>query len=1603
MRFFLPLLALSVVSLVVPAQAVRLTTGGSNATSLPRIDVLRSEEDRLVLDFELPELAIEDVSVGDRQFTLMTIPGGALDGAVGEPAVPVFTRLVLVPDGMNVSARVTSTDEDVMTSVTLMPMQREDGNALEFSSVVYARRGPGTEAMVSLGAPAVWRHIRVVPLTFRPVSFDPAGERVSVAGRVEVELTFERSSSSDARPKRSGPIARSFDRMYREVVVNYAETHNAREALPGTYLVICPNNSGVVSRLQPLLDWRQRKGMPTYLATTAETGTSTGSIKAFIQDAYDNWAIPPEYICLVGDADGSYAIPTWFENYSGYHGEGDHPYTQLDGNDPLSDVHLGRLSISSYDHLDLIVNKSVGYESTPYLSDDPDWFTRGCVVGDPGSSGYSTIFLSQWIKERLVQLGYTEVDTVFGGSFVTQMRTALNRGDTVFSYRGYLGMSGWSNSNTNQLTNGWKMPFAVVMTCGTGDFAGSTSRAEGFLRAGTAPSSPKGGIGSIGTATTGTHTRYNNCMMYGVFRGLLWDGASEMGPALNRGKLEMYLNYQQTSPSQVLIWSHWNSLMGDPAVDIFTGYPMAMTVDHPTVLAVGANSATISVDASGPVEDAQVCLWKGSETYAVGYTDANGELELPIDAATAGGMLLTVTKHDMHPYLTTIPVASQSIYVGYLDMVVDDDNSGTSSGNGDGVPNPGETIELQVQLKNFGTSTASSVIATLTSDDPYVAILDDVESFGSIGGGSSAWSTDDFDLEVSLDAPHGHTVRLGLDVESGANDWHSLIDLKLTSAALMTDATTLYGAGGNGILDPGETVELSVRLRNSGGATAQNTTGMLTSLSPFVSVLDASGDFGTIGVGGTGENTGDRFSISADPGAYRGHVANLQLITDFSGGATDTAVVLLTVGEASSTDPIGPDAYGYYAFDDTDTGYPEAPVYNWVEIDPGYGGDGTQVALGDNGTYQDKSRVVDLPFTFMYYGQEYDRATICSNGWVSMGTTYLVLYRNWTIPGAGGPPAMIAPFWDDLRESGGGHVYQKYDAANNHWIVQWSRMPNESGRVQNVQAILLDPAHHPTSTGDGEILFQYHTVDNYDPSDHHATAGIESPDQSDGVLYTYSRLYPAAAAPLAAGRAIRFLPAAIGPSGRLEGTVVNGSYGDDPLENADVTVLEIGRTFSTGPSGTYGGNVPEGLYTVTAEHAGFEPDTMNGVTVTEGQTTILNFSLIDIAGPMLTTTTHESTSDTLGPYPIPVEIEEYSGLAEATLFYRVNGGELETLVLNPQGGNNYLAEIPGQVYTSLVMYYVYARDEIGNEAFDPPNAPSEKFMFVVGPEVDIFVDDLEQDRGWSVGAGDDNATTGVWVWADPVGTEYNGYDVQPEDDHTPDPGTICYVTGNAGVGEAAGTNDVDGGKTTLFSPVFELSDFSTARVSYWVWYTNNRGNNPGTDYWNVGVTSNGSSWIALENTTESTNAWVERSFLLDDYIALTDQVQLRYVAQDDGSGSLVEAAIDDFVLTAMDDVVAVSSGVAVWATALDPCHPNPFNPSTMITYRVPDAVPVNLSLYNVSGRLVTTLVDGVVQKGEHQVRWDGRDASGRAASSGIYFMRLHAPGFMQVRQIALIR
>jgi flagellar hook assembly protein FlgD len=83
--------------------------------------------------------------------------------------------------------------------------------------------------------------------------------------------------------------------------------------------------------------------------------------------------------------------------------------------------------------------------------------------------------------------------------------------------------------------------------------------------------------------------------------------------------------------------------------------------------------------------------------------------------------------------------------------------------------------------------------------------------------------------------------------------------------------------------------------------------------------------------------------------------------------------------------------------------------------------------------------------------------------------------------------------------------------------------------------------------------------------------------------------------------------------------------------------------------------------------------------------------------------------------------------------------------------------------------------------------------------------------------------------------------------------------------------------------------------------------------------------------------------------------------------------------------------------------PNPFNPTTQIRFTLPVSGDVKMSVFNLLGQQVRTLVDGFKEAGSHEVVWDGTDADGRTVASGIYFYRFQAGDMTESRKMVLMK
>ncbi len=197
---------------------------------------------------------------------------------------------------------------------------------------------------------------------------------------------------------------------------------------------------------------------------------------------------------------------------------------------------------------------------------------------------------------------------------------------------------------------------------------------------------------------------------------------------------------------------------------------------------------------------------------------------------------------------------------------------------------------------------------------------------------------------------------------------------------------------------------------------------------------------------------------------------------------------------------------------------------------------------------------------------------------------------------------------------------------------------------------------------------------------------------------------------------------------------------------------------------------------------------------------------------------------------------------------------------------------------------------------------------VVGQRA-LLVRDPCETRSWTTGLPGDTAVRGQWTWGDPNPTFSHPavrYAVQSGNDHTPDGGVNCYITGNQQT-TLASADDVDGGHTTLLSPVFDLSTARNPYIQLWYWFVDH-GRVPQDDVLEIAVTSDGQSWVPVLQETRSRPEWQRLFFRLRDYVTPSATVQLRVIAADAPDNSDCEAAIDDLRITDYDDGVRLTAG-----------------------------------------------------------------------------------------------
>jgi hypothetical protein len=1167
--FLSAILILSLLGLPAAASTWVPLNGAQVQESAPAVQLQRSDYTSVQFKVDIRGFSFETIQTKGGAFATLRLGEEGYATQIGSPRLPVLRELIEIPFGAQVSLtfgplvmRQATLAEFGLTD-RIMPVQppvEKMPGALEAAPFVldetaYNRPGYMIGQFARIVEEGQMRDHRYVLVEIYPFDYSPADGRLQIISSIEINLNFSGADVGLTRQIKTRYGDQYFDAQARRTFLNPGFMAEDLVPLPLGLLVITNNHYAALPTMTDLVTWKKNKGFHVTVATTEQIGTSTAAIKAYIQNAYNTWPIPPDFVVLVGDVN---VIPNWVGSGSGSPAT-DLYYGTLAGGDIFADVGLGRLSPSTDANLALMINKTLNYEQAVWSFST--WIKKATFMASNDnysiSEGTHNFVISNYLDPELYASFKLYCHTY--GATTQQVSDNLNAGRSLGIYSGHGDVTLWADgppfnqSNVNALTN-TVYPFICSHACLTGQFTAGECFGETWLR------TQHGTFAFWGSSVT-SYWDEDDILEKGMFEGFYNEQSPQqdqdltwIGGMTDYGKHYLYDHYG--GGGSTLRYFEMYNILGDPSVDLWTDVPQNLTVSFPGAVLIG--QPTVTVNVSGYPHWAMVNIYSSAEDMMfTQYVGAGGVTTFNLGGGFTlpGTLHVWVTGHDCMPYHGTAQIIPPSgPYVIYNSCQINDATIGNNNGQWDFA----ETTDLNLGVKNVGIAAANNVSATISENDPLVTVLDSTTVYGTVNAGDSVVVPAGFRVQAAGNTPDQHSALFSLTATaSNGGPWTSSFNLVINAPVLTQETLVIQDpapGNNNGALDPGESTTFLLTMINAGHSAAQNVAVTMTSNNAQVTIAGNPGGFGNMIVGATAT---DSWTVVAGSGINPGTIVRFTLNVTATGGYSHSEDFELIVGDVRNS-PTGPDSYGYRAWDNMDGG--EAHPYTWIEVNPSQGGPGTPIAF----TQDDQTVPLELPFIFRYYGQNFMQISICTNGWIAMGVTTNSDYSNSGIPNGDGPPNMIAAYWHDLSPQLGGRVVYYYDPTQHYLVVEFDSVRHYSpaSSRETFEIVLYDPAYYPTSTGDGEILVQYKLVTDGNVG----TIGIENQAQTVGVQYGFNNTWDVHAWPTQAGRTITYSTNVSGPPPAVDVTL-------DPI-NPPIVIPASGGSFSYNATMANNGSSP---------------------------------------------------------------------------------------------------------------------------------------------------------------------------------------------------------------------------------------------------------------------------------------------------------------------------------------------------------------------------------------------------------------------------------------------
>ena len=612
--------------------------------------LIDESNDHLTLSFRMPSLYASAEEHEGTRYWRLSMDGAMMGVSPGEPDVPVTRIYIRIPhDGeVAVSSQINralsiNLSDAGMTRIAprrqRVPKIRDRSPENDWILSESAYETPTFQTgLVKIERAGIFRGANLAVLELQPISYDPISETIELAPEISITVRFERPIEP-VEPRLVSP--QSYRHLYSNVI-NGSEFREQVD-LPAGYLIIATD--ALYDAILPLAEWKMVKGYNVTVTKTSEIpgGATANNIKSYIQDAYDTWGIPPQFVLLVGDSN---TIPA-FTGVGYQSPTTDNNYGCVDGSDHIPDVYVGRFSMRTAEDVASTVEKTIDYEQSLW-SQGTAWTGREYFISSDDWNYHGTTEGTHTYCMAKARSHGVVCDSLWGFYGTgTPISEAVNNGRAMVVYSGHGLENQWQgpsfgNWNISQLTNLDRYPIVLSFACLTGDFDYTWDPCfmENWLR-----QNEKAAVVSYGSSESSfwPDDDYLERRMWDALfdDGFNWFGGFELEGMIRYGLWEGNLWYEKG------YFEQYNTF-GDPSLLMYTLEPVALSATGTTTIAAGSpQTVDISVLRGGTVcENAMVGLYKDDEIQDAEYTNAAGEVSFSITAQTTGILTVTTTAYN---------------------------------------------------------------------------------------------------------------------------------------------------------------------------------------------------------------------------------------------------------------------------------------------------------------------------------------------------------------------------------------------------------------------------------------------------------------------------------------------------------------------------------------------------------------------------------------------------------------------------------------------------------------------------------------------------------------------------------------------------------------------------------------------------------------------------------------------------------------------------------------------------------------------------------------------------------------------------------------------